>query len=137
MFLPDSKAVAGLQLRPATRHFQGQARPQVAAAILMSCSNEQLPPRGKQRPHSFDIGLQERQGHQGTSKRRGVYKSGTGTFMFASTSMSAALDNLQFYPKVKPSHCFAALVTVTIHSSASLVRCVASPTCVQCPVPTA
>ena len=66
-------------------------------------NNEQLPPKGRQRPHSFDVGLQERQGHQGTdknAKRRGVYKSGTGTFMFASTSMSAALDNLQFYPKV-------------------------------------
>ena len=67
---------------------------------LMSRSTDQLPPRGKQRPHSFDIGLQERQGHQSTAKSRGVYKCGDGTFMFASTSMATALDNLQFYPKV-------------------------------------
>lgn len=66
----------------------------------MSRGTDQLPPRGKQRPHSFDIGLQERQGHQSTAKSRGVYKFGDGTFMFASTSMAAALDNLQYYPKV-------------------------------------
>ncbi|KAL3145639.1 hypothetical protein ABBQ32_003181 [Trebouxia sp. C0010 RCD-2024] len=65
----------------------------------MSRSTDQLPSRGKQRPHSFDIGLQERQGHQSTTKSRGVYKFGDGTFMFASTSMATALDNLQYYPK--------------------------------------
>lgn len=83
----------------------------------MSRINDQLPPRGRQRPHSFDIGLQERQGHQSTSKRRGVYKSGTGTFMFQSTSMSAALDNLQFYPKVKHVDGFAAPLKVSPASS--------------------
>ena len=96
----------------------------------MSHSSEQLPPTGRQRPHSFDIGLQERQGHQGTSKRRGVYKSGAGTFMFASTSMSAALDNLQFYPKVNSTHCFAAPVKVTIQCFAGFVYCIASLPCV-------
>ncbi|DBB07175.1 TPA: hypothetical protein ACH3X1_011742 [Trebouxia sp. C0004] len=60
--------------------------------------HQQLPLR----PHSLDIGVYEYQGQQETAKQakgRGVYKSGNGTFMFASTSMSAALDNLQFYPK--------------------------------------
>ncbi len=65
--------------------------------------HEQLPPKARLRPHSFDIGVHEHQGQQDKAKQakaRGVYKSGSGTFMFASTSMSAALDNLQFYPKV-------------------------------------
>jgi hypothetical protein len=61
----------------------------------------------------------EHQGQREAAKQakgRGVYKSGSGTFMFASTSMSAALDNLQFYPKVRYFHalliaCLTALPT--------------------------
>ena len=68
-----------------------------------SHEHEKVPPNGSPRPHSFDLGVHEHQAQQEVRKHasgRGVYKSGSGTYMFASTSMSAALDNLQFYPKV-------------------------------------
>ncbi len=71
--------------------------------------HQQLPPKGRTRPHSLDIGVYEHQGQREAAKQakgRGVYKSGSGTFMFASTSMSAALDNLQFYPKVRCIMCY-------------------------------
>ena len=45
--------------------------------------------------------------------------------------MSAALDNLQYYPKVYYVHCFAALLKVTIQCSASLVFRFASLACVH------
>lgn len=77
-------------------------------------SHEQSLPVGRLRPHSFDIGVYEHQGHMETVKQakgRGIYKSGNGTFMFASTSMSAALDNLQFYPRVSALHTASLLET--------------------------
>ena len=77
-------------------------------------------PKGTMRPHSFDIGVHEHQSQQdrtkGRGRGRGVYKSGSGTFMFASTSMSAALDNLQFYPKVITPHVVSAAEELTLHA---------------------
>ena len=65
--------------------------------------SDKLPPTGRPRPHSFDIGVHQHQGKDNEEFKPangiGVYKSGSGTFMFSSTSMSAALDNLQYYPK--------------------------------------
>ena len=87
------------------------------SASHLAMSHQQQPPKGRTRPHSLDIGVYEHQGQREAAKQAkgtGVYKSGSGTFMFASTSMSAALDNLQFYPKVRCLHvspiaCLAAL----------------------------
>ena len=75
-----------------------------SASHLAMSHNQHLPPKGRTRPQSLDIGVYEHQGQREAAKQakgRGVYQSGSGTFMFASTSMSAALDNLQFYPKVR------------------------------------
>ncbi|KAA6430088.1 MAG: hypothetical protein FRX49_00519 [Trebouxia sp. A1-2] len=84
---------------PLDHHFAQELH---SASHLAMTHNQQLPPKGRTRPHSLDIGVYEHQGQREAAKQakgRGVYKSGSGTFMFASTSMSAALDNLQFYPK--------------------------------------
>ena len=74
---------------------------------MSKANSEKLPP--KPRPHSFDIGVHQHQGKDTKEftppKGIGVYKSGSGTFMFSSTSMSAALDNLQYYPKVSQKCC--------------------------------
>ncbi len=78
-----------------------------SASHLAMSHHQQLPPKGRTRPHSLDIGVYEHQDQREAAKQpkgRGVYKAGSGTFMFASTSMSAALDNLQFYPKVRCFH---------------------------------
>ena len=87
----------------------------------MSRYNDEHPPRkGTMRPHSFDIGVHEHQSQQdrgrGRGRGRGVYKSGSGTFMFASTSMSAALDNWQFYPKVMTPHAVSVAEDLTFHA---------------------
>lgn len=87
----------------------------------MSRYNDERPsPKGIMRPHSFDIGVHEHQSQQdrtkGRGRGRGVYKSGSGTFMFASTSMSAALDNLQFYPKVITPRAASAAEELTLHA---------------------
>lgn len=102
------------------REYSPAAECSCTLSTMSRYSDERPPPKGTMRPHSFDIGVHEHQSQQdrtkGRGRGRGVYKSGSGTFMFASTSMSAALDNLQFYPKVITPHAVSAAEELTLHA---------------------
>lgn len=51
----------------------------------------------RNRPVSVDLGA----GVAEQQKKPGIYKTSSGTFMYQSTSFSAALDNLSYYPLVR------------------------------------